>query len=129
VDPGDFAIEGVAQVLGCFIDRHFLDGSPEFQLISFAVAFVTVISTRSQVNGKRFALGRVGPVDGTGTMALVTGSIDGFESQPLEDFFHRDLFAKQVKVDSRHGIENPSVDRVSGDEESRSRKLASPFRF
>ena len=56
--PWDGVAESLAEVQCGFVDGQVVDGGPEFQEVSVALAFVAVVSTAGQVHGERPAAGR-----------------------------------------------------------------------
>lgn len=56
--PRDGVSEGLAEIQSGFEDGQVADGGPEFQVVSVAVAFVTVVSAAGEVYGERPAPGR-----------------------------------------------------------------------
>jgi hypothetical protein len=98
-DPGNVLAEGATEVDRGLVDGQSMDGGPQFQLVSVALAFVAVVPSGFEVDGERATAGRRRAVNGTGSMQLVSGLTGRHEAELVQYVFGADCGAQRLVVD------------------------------
>jgi hypothetical protein len=103
-NPRNLAAEFATEIDHGRVEWLFGEGRPEFELVSFAVALMAMVTIDGHVHRKGLTAPGSRFVQGTRAVPLVTGTSGRLEAEQGQYLLHGDLGAKFVEVDARYGF-------------------------